>query len=297
MKAEFLVENIENFLLTLSKILPLHSQIPVLSNILIEVEDEGLFISATNLEVGIRIKIPAKTEAKGAITVPGKQFIEVISTLSKDKVSISLEKDEKIDFVATDGFRLSLKKIIGKNILKGQKSLIIPAKIITDALSLKGEDISMFVYEGSNQIVFETENVVLIGRIINGEFPNYERVVPASSKTKIILDKQVLEQNLRFSSVFARESANIVRFKVEGEKVKIYAKSAGLGEGEAVIDAEKSGEDNEIAFNVKFVMDILKNIESQSVIIELSSALEPAVFKTEDDQDFLHIIMPVRLQE
>ena len=106
-----------------------------------------------------------------------------------------------------------------------------------------------------------------------------------------------MEQNLRFSSVFARESANIVRFKVEGEKVKIYAKSAGLGEGEAVIDAEKSGEDNEIAFNVKFVMDILKNIESQSVIIELSSALEPAVFKTEDDQDFLHIIMPVRLQE
>ena len=86
MKAEFLVENIENFLLTLSKILPLHSQIPVSSNILIEVEDEGLFISATNLEVGIRIKIPAKTEAKGAITVPGKQFIEVISTLSKDKV-------------------------------------------------------------------------------------------------------------------------------------------------------------------------------------------------------------------
>ncbi len=367
MKAEFLVENIEKFLPTLSKILPIHSQIPVLSNLLLEATDKGLYIYSTNLEIGVKIKIPAKIGENGAVCVPGKQFIEAISSLPKDKVVISIEKDtlklvcrqnsisfqtiakeefpsifeqkgEKIktfseqelgnifskltfavsldesrpeltgilfsqkkghvDFVATDGFRLSFKRLKGYDIFKEEESMIFPSKLITEALLLKeSKGITMYVYEKANQVLFETEDTILVGRLINGEFPNYERVIPASGKTKIIVDSEDFMQKLRLSSIFARESANIVNIKVEKGTIKIHARSSGVGEGEAVLEGKQEGEDNEIAFNVKFLLDLLKNLSNKNVTMQLSSAVEPALFRTEDDPDFLHIIMPVRVQE
>src|SRR3989304_4503664 len=93
MKVEFLIGNIEKFLPLISKIIPVHSQIPILSNILLEATKQGFYISTTSLEIGARIKIPAKIEEEGATTVPGKQFIEALSSLPKDKVLVSSEKD------------------------------------------------------------------------------------------------------------------------------------------------------------------------------------------------------------
>ena len=367
MKAEFLVENVEEFLPILLKIIPTHSQVPVLSNILLEAEKTGLYISSTNLETGIRIKIAAKIEEEGSITVPGRQFLEALSSLPKDKVTVSIEKEnlvivsrktkisfqtigreefptifeekgekiydfqkgelesifskvifaastdegrpeltgillsqkgEKTDFVATDGFRLSLKRLEGKKIIEDGEKLILPAKIIGEAMALKTDSsISMYIYKKANQIIFGTENVIIVGRFINGDFPNYEKVIPSTSKTKISLDQEEFSQKLRLSSVFARESANIVRLVVEEGQVKLFSKSSGVGEGEVALEAEAEGEGNEIAFNVKFLSDLLKNISSKTLSMELSSSIEPAVFKTDEDPEFLHIIMPVREQE
>ncbi len=366
MKAEFLIENVERFLPIISKILPIHSQIPVLANLLIEAQDSGLFISSTNLEIGIRIKIPAKVEETGATTVPGKQFLEALSSFPKDKVSISLEKEkltllgrgnkvvfqtiskeefptlfeekgeeiyafktdelkqifakiifavsldearpeltgilisqkeESIDFVATDGFRLSLKKIKNKKILEEGDTLILPSKIIAEALSLKDEIIKMYIYKKSNQVIFETEDTILIGRLINGDFPNYERVIPKTNKTRATVDREEFLQKIRLSSVFAREAANIIKIMVLEHEIKILSSAASLGEGEATLEAEIEGEENEIAFNVKFLNDVLKTLSSKNVEMELSSGVEPALFKTTDDPDYVHIIMPVRVQE
>ncbi len=367
MKVEFLIENIEEFLPTIAKVLPVHSQIPVLSNLLIEANEKGLFLSATNLEIGIRVKIPAKIEEGGATTVPGKQFIEALLSLPKDKVILSQEKDnlvlksrgssisfqtisrdefptllenigekthvfaegelsrvfskvifavsldesrpeltgiliaqkkERIDFVATDGFRLSLKKLVGKKIFTEERSLIIPARIIAEVMGFKtGGNVAMYLYGKTNQVVFETENAVLVGRLISGDFPNYERVVPSKNKTKITLDREEFVQKLRLASVFARDAANIVKVKIEKEEMGIFSKASGVGEGEVTLEVEKEGEDNEISFNVKFLTDLLKNLSSKTVHVELSSPVEPAVFKIDDDPDFLHIIMPVRIQD
>lgn len=365
MKIEFLIENIEKLLPLMSKIIPVHSQIPILSNILLEATKQGFYISTTNLEIGARIKVPAKIEEEGATTVPGKQFAEALSSLPKDKVFVSSEKDslkvkcrnnivtfqtiakdefpnilehkgekvhtfsekeiketfEKlalaaslddsrpeltgilisqkdgaIDFVATDGFRLSLKKIKKGKILGDQESIILPARLIIEAMTLPGET-SLYIYKKGNQVVLENEETLLIGRLINGEFPNYERVIPASFKTSIALDSQEFLQKLRLASIFARDAANIIKISVSDSKVKMIARSSGVGEGEAVIEGEQEGEDNEIAFNIKFLMDFLKNVTEKTITIELSSPIEPATFRIPEDPDFLHIIMPVRLQE
>ena len=365
MKIEFLIENIEKFLPLISKIIPVHSQIPILSNVLLEATKQGFYISATNLEIGARIKVPAKIEEEGAVTVPGKQFVETLSSLPKDKVFVSSEKDslkikcrdniitfqtiardefpnileqkgekvhtfsgeeiretfEKltlaaslddsrpeltgilisqkdgaIDFVATDGFRLSLKKIKKGKIFSDRESIILPARLIIEAITLPGET-SLYIYKKGNQVVLENEETLLVGRLINGEFPNYERVIPASFKTSITLDSQEFLQKLRLASIFARDAANIVKISVSAGKVKMIARSSGVGEGEAVIEGEQEGEDNEIAFNIKFLMDLLKNIQEKTVVMELSSPVEPATFRISDEPEFLHIIMPVRLQE
>ncbi|MBI4092224.1 MAG: DNA polymerase III subunit beta [Candidatus Levybacteria bacterium] len=365
MKIEFLIENIEKFLPLVSKVIPVHSQIPILSNVLLEVTKQGFYVSTTSLEIGVKIKVPAKIEEEGATTVPGKQFIEALSSLPKDKVSVTSEKDslrvkcrdnnitfqtiakdefpnileqkgekvhtfsgeeikemfEKltlaaslddsrpeltgilisqkdgvIDFVATDGFRLSLKKIKKSKIFSDQESIILPARLIIEAMSLSG-DISLYIYKKGNQVVLENEEALLIGRLINGEFPNYERVIPTSFKTSITLDVQEFLQKLRLTSIFARDAANIVKISVSDGKVRIIARSSGVGEGEAVIEGEQKGKDNEIAFNIKFLMDLLRNIQEKTITIELSSPVEPATFRIPEDPDFLHIIMPVRLQE
>lgn len=367
MQVEFLIENIEGFLPTLSKVIPIHSQIPVLSNLLLEATKSGFFINATNLELGVRIKIPAKITQVGSVTIPGKQFIEALSSLPKDKVQILFDHDkltlkcrqnqivfqtiakeefptlydelgekihefsekelisifskitfavsgdearpeltgvlvsqkgDYIDFVATDGFRLSLKKMNNKKILGESESMIFPSRVINEVIAQKTADkVTMFVYKKANQVIFEVGDILFVGRIISGEFPNYEKVIPSSHKTQITCDREEFLQNLKVSSIFARESANIVKVKIADGKMKILSRASGVGEGEVVLDVEQEGEDNEIAFNVKFVLDILRSIASKNVILELSSGVEPAVFKTDDDPDFIHIIMPVRVQE
>ena len=367
MKVEFLVENIESFLPLLSKTLPAHTQIPVLSNILLEAKGNGFFLYATDLELGVRVKIPAKIDEEGSITIPGKQFIEALSSLPKGKVELSLDKDlltlssqdnkitfntivkeefpslfeEKgvkigefskneverifskvifavsldearpeltgvllsqkhkgLDFVATDGFRLSLKKEEGKALLDDGETLILSSKLIQEVLFSKEEDnMTLYLQKKGNQVLFESKNILLVGRLINGEFPNYEKVIPSQNKTKITFETEEFLQKIRLSSIFARESANIVKLKIEDKRVKIFAKSSGLGEGEASLDVEQEGDDNEIAFNVKFLLDLLKNIESKRTTMEINSPLESAVFKTDEDKNFIHIIMPVRVQE
>lgn len=361
MKAEFLIENIEGYLPTLSKILPIHSQIPVLANLLIEASEEGIFVSSTNLETGVRIKIPGKVEEKGVTTVPGKQFLEALSSLPKDKVSISEGKgvfkitcrntsvsfqtiaaeefpgmyedegeniidfseeelrktfspllfvasqdesrpeltgvlfaqgDGGIDFVTTDGFRLSLKKIAGKKMT--EESLILPARLISEVIALKSPA-SLYVNKKANQAIFKTEDVILVGRFITGSFPKYEKVIPKEGKTSIAVDTQDFSQKLKLISIFAREAANVVRIKIEDGKIMMKAAAAGVGEGEMEVEGEQEGDANEIAFNIKFLSDFLKNVEAKEAILRVNSPVEPALFKIDSDPDFLHVIMPVKV--
>lgn len=361
MKAEFLIENIEGYLSILSKILPIHSQIPVLANLLIEANKEGIYISSTNLETGVRVHLSAKVEEEGATTVPGKQFIEALSSLPKDKVLLTQEKDtikltcrgdsvsfqtiardefpsiyeekgekivefseeelrktfsslifaasldesrpeltgvllsqkeDEVDFVATDGFRLSFEKVKNKKIIE-EDSLILPSKVIAEALSLKSP-VAVFVYKKANQVIFEAEDIILVSRLISGNFPNYQKVIPMNSKTKISFDVAEFAQKLRLISIFARDTANVVRVRISEGKIIMKAASAGVGEGDIEIEGKQEGEENEIAFNIKFLSDLLKNTEAKEISMQVSSPIEPALFKTEDP-NFLHVIMPVRV--
>lgn len=365
MKVSLLVENIEKFLPLIGKALPTHSQVPILLNLLIAATKDGLYIKATDLDLGIEIKIPAKIEEEGKITVPGRQFIEVMNSLPKDKLTFSLEKEtlsissrgnkvsfqtitaedfpdlyksrgeevarfskeefqdifaylafcvstdearpqltgvyiskneKSIDFVATDGYRMSVNTVEGdKKITNG---LIVSVRLINEVLSLKNDfdEIVLFVNKEGSQVIFECGEVVIVGRMIEGAFPDYKKVIPKTSKLTATIDREEFLQNVRLASVFAREDSNILHLEIEGQNLKLSTKSAGVGEGFSEVEIEKKGEDTKIAFNVKYLLDILKTINEKTIILKLNNSGDAALFEIEG-KNFKHVIMPVQVDD
>ena len=362
MEVELLTENLEKYLPTLVRIIPANSQIPILNNILLEANKNGFYLKATDLQLGIIIKIPAKINKEGSASVPGKQFIEAISNLPKDKLLISedkenlklsirgnklsfqtlsalefpellkskgekiislkkdtfnklfdhlafsasmdeirphltgvyiVKKDKTVEMVTTDGYRLTVKEADSSSVAKIEEPMIISIEAINEAINIKSSDIDVYANLDESQVVFEGGDVVLVGRLIEGKFPPYEKVIPQSSSTKATVDKDEFIQNIRLANVFAKDQSNIVTLSVEGASLKLISKTAGVGEGEFVLDCEKTGEDNRIAFNVRYVLDALKNLEGERITLEINGPLQPALL-TDNKKSFKHVIMPVK---
>jgi DNA polymerase-3 subunit beta len=364
MKVTLLTENIINFLPLIGKVLPSHSQVPILSNVLLFADSNGFFIKATDLEIGVEIKIPAKIETEGAVTIPGKEFIEAINSLPKDKISIEQEKDivvlrcrentvsfntipkdefpqlfkekgkkavsftkaefidifsyltfavsfeetrpqltgvlidtkkDGVNFVATDGYRMSVKKI--KELPKEfSEPLIVSVKLINEVMAIKNKDeVSVFINKEENQVLFDLGDVLLVGRMIEGSFPDYESVIPTSSKTTVTFDREELLQNVRLISVFARDVSNIVSVEIMENAMKLSAKSQGVGEGESLVECQTKGEGNKISFNIKYLHDLLKTVTEKTIVLRVNSAMEAALFEVKE-KDFSHVIMPIQAE-
>lgn len=205
--------------------------------------------------------------------------------------------------VATDGYRLSIKKVEGVkiNMEKSQNSgtFLIPARSLTEIVRLAAgeEELKVGLTEDENQVVFLLPGLQLTSRLIEGEFPEYEKIIPQGSKTKILVDKEEFHQNIRMASVFARESANVVKFKISDGKIQISSNAPSVGENETTVDAKVEGDDLEIAFNYRFLLDFLKSIslDEQQVEMHFKEPLTPGLFKAPTDEDWLHIIMPVKV--
>lgn len=214
-------------------------------------------------------------------------------------VLIKFDK-KRITFVATDGFRLSVKTIETEKILEKQ-SLIIPKSALSELVRISSEEekISLSYVKKDSQVVFGIEDVILGSRVIEGNFPDYEKIIPQQNKIKINLSKSDLVQAVRLAGVFARDSANTVKLLVESDGLTVTSESSKSGSQKTKIDAKVTGEVGKdgftIAFNFKFIEEFLNSVEGESVDIEFGETNSPGVFKDPDDKDFLHLIMPVRL--
>ncbi|MCL5439142.1 MAG: DNA polymerase III subunit beta [Patescibacteria group bacterium] len=213
-------------------------------------------------------------------------------------VLVKKEKNE-LFFIATDGYRLSLKRkpITGK-VDEWEKPLLIPARILREVISVKqeGGEIKLFVSNKSNQILFYEQDTVLVGRLIDAEFPNYQKIIPSDFGTQVLFDREELLKAVKICSIFARDSANIIKLSFQKEKIVVSANSPSVGENTVEVEARLKGEENEIAFNARYLLDLLGNISEESMVFEMTGPLNPGVFKIQGDNTFLHIIMPIRVQ-
>lgn len=367
-----LQENLKTALFLVNRIISQKAQLPILSNVLIQAQKKTLSLLSTDLELGLKIEVPAKIEHEGEITIPAKTLLDLVSILPPEKIEIKTEgttltlktknqkatflgipavefpqfTDKKGDFilgiggsilktniknvvyassidesrpvlngvlfknaggeyifVATDGYRLSLKKMGKKNKQETMAPFVVPGRVLKELCFLiekeGGENapVNIFMASQQNQIRFEVGGGILVGRLIEGEFPDYEKIIPQNVNTTLVVEKEDFLNSVKIASVFARDSANIVKIAIKKDGLFISANAPQIGDNQSFVEARVSGEENEIAFNSRFLLEFLANLEEKEIVFEMTGPLNPGVFKIQNDNSFLHLIMPVRIQE
>jgi DNA polymerase-3 subunit beta len=234
-----------------------------------------------------------------------RDFSSVVFSASQDTTRPALSgvlvrrEDEGFLLVATDGYRLSLKHY--KTAEKGEganASYIIPARVFKELLAMKEDkgEIIMYVASGKNQVLFEQGTTVLVGRLIEADFPNFEKIIPSDFSVNVTFDRNEMQKAVKICSIFARDAANIIKFSLRKDQIIVSSQSPALGENTVIVDAKLNGEENEIAFNARYLLDLFANTDMEEMVFEMTGPLNPGVFKASNDHSYLHLIMPIRVQ-
>ncbi len=199
----------------------------------------------------------------------------------------------KLVVVATDGKRLALiEKAIDlpENIAL---EVVIPNKAINELSRILKDEGSMVVAITKNVIAFDLDDSLLVSRLIEGKYPSYRQVIPEKTTEKILLNREELLQAVRRVAQLTTERSNSIKLVFSKGKLVISANSPEVGEAREEIEVGYEGKEVQIAFNPLYLMDVLKNLEDQSVFFEMTDSSNPGLIRT--DYDFVYVIMPMRL--
>ena len=207
--------------------------------------------------------------------------------------------EEGMLFVATDGYRLSLKKM--ELVSQEKLEMNIPAKAFGEVVHVGQEEkevekITISPSEDA-QLGFFIGNTEIYTRVIDGEYPKFEKIIPKSYSTRAMIQKEEFLQAVKSAAIFARDSANVVRLHLEKEKMTISANTPQVGQNKITITVSTEGESSDIAFNSRFLLEYLSHVSEEIIIFEMTGALNSGVFRPQKDESVLHIIMPVRTTE
>ena len=200
-----------------------------------------------------------------------------------------------LTLVSTDGRRLSkMTAELGADV-KLKRDVIVPLKAVEELQRMLGDEGDVRVFLAKNQVAFQLDGVLLVSRLIDGTFPDYERVIPESSPEKAELDRREFLHTVRRVALLATDQANLVRLSFGKGQLVMTSSSPELGEARVSMPAKYAGKDLEIAFNPDFLKDVLGSMDEEVVSLEMTDSLSPGVLHGEGT--FLHVIMPMRLQD
>lgn len=356
-------ENILEGLQRVQNVVSARTTLPILSNVLIQAEKNGLCFTTTDLDVGVRCKIEAEVTKTGATTLPARKLFsilrEVIATdielevddknsasircgssfyrimglpeeefprfpqasgdksikieqnvfrdlLRKTSFAVSSDetryvlngvymsfKGEKLTVVATDGRRLALAEA-DVPITKGSESeFILPSKAVAELQRLLAEKGDAVLSVGENQIIIELGDSTLVSKLIEGTFPNFRQVIPTEAKERVAIERESLLGALHRASILASEKTQSVKLNFSKTNLTITATTPEVGEAKESLAINYKGKELTIAFNPQYLMDPLRNLDADEVIMELTDELSPGVLKI--NAPFLYVIMPMRL--
>ncbi|NMB91302.1 DNA polymerase III subunit beta [candidate division WWE3 bacterium] len=204
----------------------------------------------------------------------------------------------KLTITSTDGFRLS-EKILNMKGNVDDFSVVIPAKTIVEVAKIfvaSQEPISFVLNQDENLALFKSEDTLIATRILDGQYPDYKKIIPSEHVVKAIFNSPEFTEAVRLTDIFAKESNNTIKIRFDPEgKIKITSLSEETGQHESNLNAEIEGELVEIAFNSKYLLDFLNNIKSEKINFASNGNVSPCVFTTEDQKDFIHIVMPMQI--
>ena len=338
--------------------------LPILANVLLETEEGTVRLTATDLEVGARVSVPARVVGKGAVTVSARKLAEIVKELPAaavalkvgDNAGVSLKcggvtyklvgmppddfppvvpaspgawltleakmlrdmlgqtsfavsHDEtryalngvlfsltgkEMRLVATDGHRLALSvRTLGE--VGKPVTGIVPRKAITEILRVlgAGEEVQLGITD--NQFVLQMPNFVMTARLIEGQFPNYEAVLPRAHPGRLVISRAAVSSALRRVSVMAEERNKPVKMVLAPATLRLSASSQDLGEAEEILDVDYAGDEVTIGFNAKYLLDAVGPVEGEQIVLEFKDALSPGVVKSVGDDGYCCVIMPMRI--
>jgi len=281
----------------------------------LESKGEKMTIKSDNYEASINIQptddfpiIPSIQNNSIDIVFKTQSFKDIVSKVvtatqySEIRPEISglcvKYSDEILRFVATDSFRLA-ERILRKEEFKtnsGDFEAIIPFKTIQEVLKIIGGDGEIMVSFDANQILFKTESQEIVSRLVSGNFPDYQSIVPKEGKTQILINRSELISAVKLTSVFASRANDIVLKNGENNKfLEIYAGDSQIGENRSLLPAKIKGDNFSIIFNWRYLLDGLKIFEGEEIFLSLVTPDRPMMIKTNASGNLFYLVMPIRV--
>jgi len=341
--------------------------IPILANVLLETTGDFVSLKATDNELEIAEKIPAKVEEEGAVTIPAHKLYDIVRrlpdgaelslTYSEETNQVNLsagrakfalasiapegfpsmareetpfsfdlsaeqllglinqtsfavsveetrynlngiylhEKNKELLAVATDGHRLACTKIVLPEGAKDIPGVIIPRKTIGEVAKLAGESVeTVHISLSANQIRFKMNDVELSSRLVDGTYPDYEKVIPANNDKTLEADAKALANVIERVSVVSEKSRGI-KLSLRENLLQVSATAVDEGSAEDELDAVYTGEELDIGFNFRYLLDILAQIKGQNVKMLLQDGVSPVILQDAADSSSLFVLMPMRV--
>ena len=347
---------------------------PSLANVLLEAKPEGLDISATDLELGMRGLYKATVEEPGSVTFPARKLYEILKEIKDPEIAITVTDDCLVtikaglgefkvmglpgkDFpplpaieregliplpgagllqlirktlfavgdndtryvlngllivvtttdetpiirlVGTDGHRLAMadQNLVPAEagIQNQEEKVIVPKKAATEIRRLleEGGDEPMIGFT-KNMLIFRKSGLVLTSRLMEGNYPNYQQVIPKASNKKITVNRDDLEGALRRVSVLAQNKSYAVKLTFSKKAITLFSSHPDTGEAKEEIPAGFNGEEFSAGFNARYLLDVLGVMESETVVLNMEASLSPCLIRELDTPMFQAVVMPVKV--
>lgn len=205
---------------------------------------------------------------------------------------------QTLTLAAADNYRIAVKTLDMLQSVE-ETSVVVPARSYNELLRILGdtdEPVDIILAQAKNQVIVKVDTTEVVSRLIDGQFPNYQSVLPTSHSTRALVNRDELLKAVRLSALIASSAANVVRlgFGEAGSTGITIAAAADVGDAEGQVEAKLEGDPVTIAFNARYLVEALQNMAAEELAIELSGPLAPGVLKPEDDPAYVHVIMPVR---
>lgn len=269
--------------------------------------------NAVHIESGdIRFKFMGlpKEEYPKLPELKNKQIIKIDSSVLKEMINLvyfAISNDQtqyvfngallkisnnQIAFIATDGRRLAfIERKINFDV-KNEISIIVPLKTIQELNRSLEEEKEVSIIVGENQVLFDLGNIIIISRLIDGEFPDYKQVIPQASSNKVKVNRENFMLAIRRAALFSTPDYQAVKFEIVKNKLIVSKATPGLGESREEVIADYSGKEIALGFNPAFLLDVLKNLEDMDVAFEVNAADKPAVIRRDG---YVYLVLPMRL--
>jgi len=265
--------------------------------------DAADFPPVPPVDDGFRLKLDAKA-LRAAI-----EHVEFAAAADDTRPVLTgihtLLEDSELTLAAADGFRLAVYKLALGQEVPEKVEVIIPARAMRELMRLLAEEeepLELAFNAARSQVLFRMKSVEMVATLIQGTFPNYSQLIPGSYASRALIDMRQFLQETRIAAIFARDGSGIVRIQLQpGEdvapgKLIISARAEEIGEHRGEMDVKIEGEASKIAFNSKYLQDVLQVLDCAQVALETSTPSSPGVLRPVGVENYVHVVMPMFVQ-